>query len=234
MAVAALAIAAAASAGCGDQDPGALVTPDCQSAEGDLLPWKTGNTWTYRVTEDTTAGSVVTMKETVIGAMEPVGGTGPHKDVLAYKVVTHKGLMDQTVSWQAPDPAVPERVIRYREQSFSASTGLLELEEHWDPAKLHIDGTAAHRIEGVEWLEMYQETKQEVDKAPMTAAARDVWHVLGACVSVTVPAGTFKAIHLWKFGGSSTKFYWYVPGVGKVKEEGGQTEELVAPPTLVP
>ena len=31
-----------------------------------------------------------------------------------------------------------------------------------------------------------------------------------------------------KAGGSNLKTYWYVPGVGKVKETGGQTEELVS------
>jgi hypothetical protein len=225
----AVAIAAAAGAGCGDQDPGAIVTPDCQIAEGDLLPWKTGNTWTYKVTD----GAIVSTKETVVGAMEPVGGTGPHKDVLAYKVVTHKGGMDQTVSWQGLDPGVPERVIRYREQSFSASTGVLELEEHWDPAKLHIDGRADRRVTKATWLESYQETKLPVGFAATSGEARDRWTVLSGCVSVTVPAGTFNAIHLQKAGGSTSKTYWYVPGVGKVKEEGGQLEELVSH-SLVP
>jgi hypothetical protein len=46
---------------------------------------------------------------------------------------------------------------------------------------------------------------------------------------VTVPAGTFTAIYLQKAsGGGTTKTYWYVPGVGKVKEDGGQLEELVS------
>lgn len=31
---------------------------------------------------------------------------------------------------------------------------------------------------------------------------------------------------LRKAGGSTAKTYWYVRGVGKVKEIGGQTEEL--------
>ena len=55
--------------------PGAMVTPDCMAAEGEMLPWKTGNTWTYVVNDE----GVVSMKETTIGAMEPVGGTGPQQ-----------------------------------------------------------------------------------------------------------------------------------------------------------
>jgi hypothetical protein len=84
---------------------------------------------------------VVSMKVTTIGAMEPVGGTGPNSHVQANKVVTAKGVMDQTISWQAADG---DNVVRYREQSFSASTGELELEEYGSRTKLHIDGTAAH------------------------------------------------------------------------------------------
>jgi hypothetical protein len=47
---------------------------------------------------------------------------------------------------------------------------------------------------------------------------------------VTVPAGTFTAVYLQKVSatGGSAKTYWYVPGVGKVKESGGQLEELVS------
>ena len=220
--VAALAVAAIASVGCGDSDPGAIIT-DCMAAEGEMLPWKTGNTWTYVVNDE----GVVSMKETTIGDIEPVGGTGPHADVQAYKVVTAKGAMDQTISWQA---RMGDSVVRYREQSFSASTGALELEEYWDPYKLHIDGTAAHRAGGATWLVIYQETKLPVGMTAETHEAHDRWTILSACESVTVPAGTFTAVYIQKVSatGGSAKTYWYVPGVGKVKESGGQLEELVS------
>ena len=46
--------------------------------------------------------------------------------------------------------------------------------------------------------------------------------------TVEVPAGTFDhVIHLQKVGSGSTKNYWYLKDVGKVKETGSQTEELV-------
>jgi hypothetical protein len=45
-----------------------------------------------------------------------------------------------------------------------------------------------------------------------------------------VPAGTFKAIRLHRTGtaaGASDKLYWFVRGVGKIKETGGsRSEEL--------
>jgi hypothetical protein len=188
---------------------------------GPLLPWKVGNRWTYRVTEE---GNVST-KETTVGEPEPVGGTGPSQALLANKVVTLKGAMDKTVSWQA---SMDVGVVRYREQSFRASTGALELEEHWEPHKLHLDMLPEHLVVGASWLEVYQETKQAPGSQPVTTTARDRWTVLADGESVTVPAGTFRALVLRKAGSSTTKTYWYVRGVGKVKETGGQTEELVS------
>jgi hypothetical protein len=187
-----------------------------------LLPWATGNTWTYRITDKDEA---VSEKVTTIGEEEEIGGAGPHADEMAFRVETKKGAMDQTLSWQR---AFDGKVVRMREQSFGAKTGLLELEEHWDPYKLHVDGSAEHLKAGATWVEEYQETKSPAKGSPVTATAHDRWTVISVSESVTVPAGTFDAIVLQKAGGSNLKTYWYMPGVGKVKETGGQTEELVS------
>jgi hypothetical protein len=189
-----------------------------------LLPWAVGNQWTYRVT----GGGVVSMKVTEIGAEEVVGGTGPHKDDMAFKVVTEKkDGTDKSISWQ--QLMGDDKVLRYREQSFSKATGDLTLEEHWDPYKLHIDGTAKHTVAAATWLEEYDETKLPAAGQPTTASQQDRWTVQSADESVTVPAGTFKhALVITKAGGSNLKTYWYVRGIGKIKETGGQTEELVS------
>ena len=209
-----------AFAACGDNaDPGDGEPVD---VTGELLPFKAGNSWTYQVTEDGETSS----KVTTIGAEELVGGTGPHQDARAYKVVTKKGAADMTVSWQA---SVEGRIVRYREQSFHASTGALELEEHWDPAKLHIDDSPAHRAAGSDWLEEYKETKTDpINGTVETTTERDHWYVDSVDESISVPAGTFRAVVFRKVGGSSSKTYWYVRGIGKVRETGGQTEELMS------
>jgi hypothetical protein len=199
-----------------DPEPG-----EAQTTSGPLLPWKEGNSWTYRVIED----GMESTKVTTVGALEPVGGTGPHRDKMAHKTVTKKGEQDQTISWQAVEG---DRVVRYREQSYSASTGALQLEEHWAPAKLHIDSSEERTVAGTTWLESYMETKAPADAEATTAEERDVWTVDAVDQMVTVPAGTFRAIVLQKAGGGAPKMYWYVPGVGKVRETGGQTEELVS------
>jgi hypothetical protein len=213
-----------AAAGCGADNPGGD-TGDAGAVVGGtgaLLPWKVGNRWTYRVT----ASGVVSTKVTTIGALEPVGGDGPSQDVMANRVTTRKGASDETLSWQGPTGDGQDRIVRYREQSFHAGTGLLELEEHWAPAKLHLDQAAAHVAAGASWLEEYQETKHPAGGAASTAAARDRWTVLAVDQVVTVPAGSFRALVVQKAGGSVAKTYWYARGVGKVKETGGQTEEL--------
>jgi len=222
-------------AGCGTSDPGAPTGNDggggggggdsggstCQRPSGALLPWKVGNKWTYTVTE----ANLVSQKVTTIEPLEPVGGTGPNAAKMANKVVTKKGVMDQTISWQA---LVGDKVIRYREQSYSATTGMLELEEFWDPYKLHIDGTAEHMVfTGKPWVETYTETKIAIGTQPATAMTMDAWQVLSECETVQVLDNTWNALKVIKTGGGGTKTYWYVPGVGKVKETGAQTEELV-------
>ncbi|MDB4976623.1 MAG: hypothetical protein JWN48_4964 [Myxococcaceae bacterium] len=193
-----------------------------------ILPWKEGNTWTYRVTGDGEVGT----KVITIGPLEAVGGSGANKDKLANKVVTAKGTDDQTVSWQVED-SNGARVVRLREQSFGAKTKLLQLDEFFEPYKLHVDGTAAHSIAGASWVETYMDTKVVPDAGTTTTTGMDTWSVDAVEQSVTVPAGTFKAIVFIKGGGSNQKTYWYTPGVGKIKEAGGQTEELVSY-TLVP
>jgi hypothetical protein len=209
---------------CGDDnETGTKTDAATGGGSGPYLPWKQGNTWTYRVTNN----GEVTMKVVTIGAQERVGGSGPNADKMAFKVVTKKGQSDETHSWQGLRDGDEDVVVRYREQSFHAGTGELELEEHWDPYKLHFDGSDEHTAEGASWLEIYQETKIPADGAEQTASARDRWDVDSPEEEVTVPAGTFRAVVVVKAGGTDLKTYWYVRGVGKVKETGGQTEELV-------
>jgi hypothetical protein len=189
--------------------------------DGSFFPLVTGNSWTFRVTD----AGVVSMKTQTIGALEVVGGTGPNKDAMAYRATTTKDDGgDMTVSWQAE---VDGKIVRYREQAFATDATDLELEEHWDPYKLRVDASEEHLMAGATWTETYMETKLPVGMAPSTATANDAWRVISVSESVTVPAGTFDALVIEKTSGSP-KRYWFVRGVGKVKETGTQTEELAS------
>ena len=55
-----------------DTDPGALGRSRLPAAAGAMLPWKTGNTWTYLVNDE----GVVSTKETTIGEHGAGGGDG--------------------------------------------------------------------------------------------------------------------------------------------------------------
>ncbi|MES1165287.1 MAG: hypothetical protein ABUR63_06005 [Verrucomicrobiota bacterium] len=217
------AVTVAAGAGCGGKEP--MPAADGGLKTGDLLPLKEGNKWTYRVTD---SKGTVTMKTQTVMAQETVGGTGPNKAVMAFKLITqkHEGMssVDETDSWQAK---VGDTVVRYRELSYHATTGLLEQEEYWDPPKLRVDQSAARVVESASWLEVYLETKSPVGGVASTAEQHDLWTVVYPSQSVTVPAGTFNALVLQKVAGT-VKNYWFVPGVGKVKETGDQSEELAS------
>ncbi|MET0341659.1 MAG: hypothetical protein ABW252_11710 [Polyangiales bacterium] len=204
-----------------DVDDGARVTAAYQTtASSSLLPLKQGNTWTYKVTED----GAESTKVVTIGALETVGGTGPSKALKANKSVTQKAGGGQTISWQAE---VDGRVVRYREQSIKKS-GAVGEEVHWAPPSLRVDGTEARVKAGVTWTEKYTETVAE-DGESFTREDTETWTVEGVDVEVTVPAGTFRAVVLKKESPNGTpKTFWYARGVGKVKETGGQTEELSA------
>ncbi|ATB27874.1 hypothetical protein [Melittangium boletus] len=186
---------------------------EVRETRGSLLPWAEGNRWTYRVTE---AGEV-SEKETTVGPLEEAER--------AHRVTSRKSSGAITLSWQTVSGA---RVVRYREQSFEAGATTAKDEEWWNPAKLHVDLSPEHTVKGVSWVEIYQETKQKAGKTPSTETTRDLWTVLSEAESVTVPAGTFTAVVLRKTGTSKTKTYWFVRGIGKVKETGEETEELLS------
>jgi hypothetical protein len=228
-------------------------------ASGDYFPFALGNRWTYRVTES--GGTTPPYpKENVIVRMEKVGGSGPSKDVMVYRVEARKKsstdpnvLEDATISWQIRDGS---RVIRYRETSCNRLTAVLandaitdcqiDQEDYWTPARIRIDerpnGMAPSK--GLKWNEMYSEYKNNYSWAttppvitPTAPVAHtDEWTVLDVGVSATVPAGTFQdclVLSKRTVMSGAVKTYTFCKGVGKVKEVGmGQTEELAAMPVL--
>jgi hypothetical protein len=215
---------------CGGTDPG---DGGDNPTNGALLPLQTDNSWTYRVSDNI---SDPTTKTTTVGPVTKIGG-GPTPDAMAYEVTTRKGtnMMDKTVSYQAPSADDPQIIVRFRELSYGAMTQMLELEEYWIPHRLHVDGSAAHSKTGITYPNVYDEVKIPAGFAAMDPEHRqDSWQVVDGDTSVTVAAGTADektyehAVHLKKTAGTdSAKEYWYLRGVGKVKEVGSQTEELI-------
>jgi hypothetical protein len=204
---------------CGSDDPDAS-DGGGQSGER-LLPMKVGASWTYRITDPSTGATG--NKMSTVEVSEDVGGA--KAGTIAMRVRTEK-LDGVTVSWQED---VGTGIIRHREQAFDLGENLL-LEETYSPHKLRIDETTNHLSSGASWTETYEETVTDAN-GTRTVSKSESWTVEAVDESITVPAGTFTTVRLRKVGsglGASDKTYWFAPGVGKIKETGGQTEELMA------
>lgn len=190
-----------------------------------LLPWKVGNSWNYRVSEE---GKSSTEKTTSIGPTEIVGGVGPNVDVIANLVTTIETNGKRTASWQGPSPLNFARIVRFRERDQDSSSAL-PMESHYDAEKLHVDDTPEHTRTNATWIEEYAEVAVRSGHELASMQHEDSWTVLSDDGTVTVPAGTFTSvICLRKEGSAHVKHYWYVRGIGKVKEQGDRVEELVS------
>jgi hypothetical protein len=230
--------------------------PDSGTASTEYFPFKTGNTWTFDITEPATP---VYRKEQVVVGLEPVGGTGPHAAKQAYRVETRKYaagsttvLDDATISWQLREG---NKIVRYRETSCTRGSAMVmngrittctvDVEDHWDPPRQRIDerpnGMAP--TNGLSWPETYREFKKNYNYAvnppavTMTMADNtDTWTIMDANATVTVPAGTFSnclVVQKRTSVAQNTKTYSFCRGVGKVQEVGlGQREDLAIQPTV--
>lgn len=203
-------VACATWAGCGSETP----TP-ADAGVKPLIPVALGNRWTYRVTSDT--GVTSEKVQTITSTASSEGRAG-------YRFETTKGTSRETVSVQALIDGV---LVRYEERTYK--DGALTGHERYVPSMVRIDSN--HTTGG----ETYQteHTKEELDGAGnvvRTTVVKNRFEVESTADVVEVPAGRFTAVRLRRVDMSdgSVKTYWYVAGLGKVKETGGQTEELVS------
>lgn len=239
-----LSIGLVAGIGCGG---GSGKTPT--DTTGPYVPLKVGNEWRYNVIE---TDGTITAKVQGVTAMGVVGGTGPAAAAMAYKLVTGDKFGDENgdVSYQNWENG---RLVRYREISVGGSSGRTKKEEYYDGMyKLRVWDDTEHTTATTRWIEAYKTFTVDTPKTPDDAGApnadggatvadaglvttdemtTEVWTVVAVDESVTVPAGTFKALVLERIiaANSSDKKFWFVRGVGKVKETGvgDQTEELI-------
>ncbi|HTM21111.1 MAG TPA: hypothetical protein VL172_11400 [Kofleriaceae bacterium] len=208
----------------GDDD----TTPDAGSLpQGSLFPLVIDATWTYQVTDVST--NVVEQKSQTVEALEDVGGD--KAGITAYRLRTEKAGGGYTISWQED---TGDAVIRHREQNFD-SLDAMQMDSYFVPSKLRVDQSDAHVADGAAWDDSYQEQNHDiVAGTTITADKVDHWTVMASVESVTVPAGTFTALHVHRTNSVtfSDKQYWFVPGVGKVKETGDSQIELLSDYTI--
>lgn len=222
--------AAAASlvAGCGGKEPGkeeATPTPT-PGEELRLLPMVIGATWTYRV-HDVETG-VMEDKTRTIEAYEDIGDRKAGIMGFRMRVETVNGY---SLSWHE-DLGPEGGVVRHRKQEFDLN-GVLDKEEYYEAHKIRVDESPEHRVTGATWTENYSQTKIKPGMPEETTPEVRTWYVIATSESITVPAGTFEAlrVHRTSPAGETDKTYWFVEGIGTVKEidtGGDEDGELVS------
>ena len=214
-------------AACGSEDPGSdgggevTPTPTPGVDPERLHPLALGASWTYRVIDAETG--VETTKTRTVEAFEDVGDRKAGITAWRMRVENENGF---SLSWQE-DLGPEVGVVRHREQSFETD-GTLEKDEFYEASKFRVDESPAHRVAGATWSETYVQTKVKPGEPEEASEETRNWYVVAPSESITVPAGTFTAIRLHRTspGAETDKTYWFVEGIGPVKEIDAGAEEL--------
>lgn len=207
------AAAAALHSGCGDQPPDLPDSGVQDAGPPSLLPARVGNTWTYRVTKG--SGRIATKVQTVTGTAALEGGAG----------VVFRTEEDGVLEVESYQRVEGPRHVRVRELEYRA--GVPHRRVVYEPPALRVDSvqTAA----GTRFTDSH--TKYTYDAAGtllLTEPRAHEFIIEAENELIEVAAGSFRCVRVrrTRSGTESEKTYWYAPGVGKVKEVGGQTEEL--------
>lgn len=189
----------------------ALVASACGTEEPDppdtgksLFPVAVGNRWEYRIQDS--SGSLSEKIQTVTGTA-----------AAGYRFHTDRGDRE-TLSVQRIDDQM--RLVRVEEQGLRLGVVIEEI--RFEPPAIRLD---LDDIElGTEYTQTF--TERHLDGGADVTKTQ-TWTIEAVDDPVTVPGGTFRAVRVHRVTeGGPEKTYWYAPGVGKVKEVGGQLEEL--------
>lgn len=176
-------------------------------------PMGPGWSWTYDTTEPLNDGGVALGSKVVtVEAMEPIPGkTG----VSGWRLHTLVPNSQTQLTWQEERA---NEIVRHRDDAFLLDGGVID-STIYTPSKLRIRTVPADLATGATYVENYSETVTQPGMQPATATRMITWRVINGAESVTVPAGTFTAVHVErKRGANPDKEYWFVRGVGKVRE----------------
>jgi len=191
-----------------------------QTTSGPYEPLAVGASWTYHVNDQ----GVVYDKVSTVESMEDAGGM--FAGVTVFKVHDHFPAEDQNTWYQVDGLTVK----RLHDDAHTGAT--LKSDDWYSPYRLRVDETPEHLVAGASWSMGYMDTATKPPKPAMTTAQTDGWRVDGVDEVITVPLGTFLSLHLTRTDpvDSSSKSFWFVRGIGKVKEQtsGGHREELSA------
>lgn len=185
-------------------------------------PWATGNVWSYKLTDPKTNQTAMN-KLTTIMAQQDVGGVHAGKQAFLVHIEQLTGSKD------VYEAIVGDLDIRYKSVFYDAN-GAMTSTDVDQPYRLKLDESAAHTAAGAQWSETFSETSTTTGGAPSTKSKTEQWRVVNPAEPINVIAGSYTALHVQRTSSSGTiQDYWYVRGVGKVKETGGgYNEELMS------
>jgi hypothetical protein len=215
-------------AACGTEQPTQNIptdaAPDVIPTGNPYLPLAVGASWVLHETDPQSGDSAD--KTTTVEAYEDVGPTHPGKKAFRVRVEKLSGV---SVYWEGIEAGL---TVRYRNDDYDLGGALIDRVVN-RPYRLKLDESPERLVAGTAYTQNY--TATTTDSGGTTVKAEmDQWSVVAPSESVTVPAGEFDdALHIRRIGndsGTKQKDYWYVRGVGKVKEDGSnhQVEELMS------
>ena len=189
------------------------------TAQGNLWPLTPGSSWTYRITDPADGPS---SKEVSVQGTTQVPGTS----VSAISVVSVQPHIEER-SWQT---VAEGKVLRLREEDRKAGEVVRVIT--WEPSLMMKALAEAKPAGWTETVTLVENERDETTGALIEKEKVYAWAVEALGESISTPAGTFSnAIRLLRTRPDKADWeprtYWLVPGVGKVREEGERTEELV-------
>ena len=93
--------------------------------------------------------------------------------------------------------------VRYAQTDLDLNGATVDTQSE-NPYRLKIDETAGHLAANATYSETFDETTTDVN-GTKTNAKSENWQVVATSESVTVPAGTYTALHLRRTNPTNTK-----------------------------
>lgn len=190
-----------------------------QVTTGPYEPLAVGVSWTYHVNDN----GVTYDKTSTVMDTEDAGG--PAAGITVFRLVDTFPADKQTTWYQ-----VDGQVVKRLHDNSLDSSGNVKADDWYSPYRLRVDETPEHTVAATTWSLMLTDTHTSINKPATMTMKTDNWRVDGVDEPVTVPYGTFLSLHVSRTDpiDGSIKSFWFVRGVGKVKEtnNSGHLEEL--------
>jgi hypothetical protein len=194
--------------------------PACPALPGSYMPLTVGSWWRYRVTNPTTFREQA-MPKTI--RLDRTGDIGGRKAGVIGVRLAREDVEGTAYRWLA---RAGEAIVWHQDEWYDTA-GTLKRRVFFEPWRLRVDDACAHRTAGVRWRLGYD----RIDTIPTQKTTRvdEEWTIEAIADEVTVPAGTFRALklhrHRFETETQRDSWYWFVPGVGKVKEDSAPEEQ---------